>query len=220
MTKFFISFIVSKKEIKAMNKVQERFWLAIISIGQRVVLAFSFIGIAYFAIWLTYQKIIFEPKINEFNYEITLLQEKRKPIDVSLQSLLSKIESVNEEVTTLEPELTTQRDKVEKLKETVGEECKIFGKIPNPIPLPIDSADCRIARKFLEEGQVILLQLEEQYDSFVTSQKDMLANKDDLEEQIKDINNDIGKVEESIRDFKNKNHNPFIWLYLLIFGAI
>jgi hypothetical protein len=47
-----------------------------------------------------------------------------------------------------------------------------------------------------------------------------LANKDDLEQQIKDINDDISMVEQSIRYFKNKNHNPFIWLYILIFGAI
>ncbi|MGJ8681604.1 hypothetical protein [Paraglaciecola sp.] len=203
-----------------MNKIQERFWLAIIFIGQRVVLAFSLIGVVYFAVWLTYQKIIFEPKINEFNYEITLLQEKRNPIDVSLQSLLPKIGSVNEEIATLEPELTIQQSKVEKLNETVEEECKIFGKIPNPIPLPIDSPDCRIARKILEEDKVILPKMEDQYDAFVTSQKDMLENKDDLEQQIKDINDDIGKVEQSIRDFENKNHNPFIGLYFLIFGAI
>lgn len=203
-----------------MNKIQERFWLSIIFIGQRVVLAFSFIGVVYFAVWLIYQKIIFEPKINEFNYEITLLQEKRKPINISLQSLLPKIESVNEEIAEHQPELTIQRDKVKKRNKTVKEECKIFGKIPNPIALPIDSADCEIARKLLKEDEDILPKMEEQYDSFVTSRKDMLVHKDDLEQQIKVINDDIGKVERSIRDFENKNHNPFIWLYLLIFGAI
>ena len=60
-----------------MNKVQEKMWLAVIFVGKRVILALSLIGVVYFAVWLAYQKIVFEPKINEFNYEVTLLQEEK-----------------------------------------------------------------------------------------------------------------------------------------------
>ena len=46
------------------------------------------------------------------------------------------------------------------------------------------------------------------------------VNQEELEEQIADIDKDINKIEKKIRDFENKNHNPIIGLYILLFGAV
>jgi predicted nucleic acid-binding Zn-ribbon protein len=198
-----------------MNKVQEKMWLAVIFVGKRVILAFSLIGVVYFAVWLTYQKIVFEPKINELNYEVTLLQEEKEPLDTSLQILLPKMVSVTEAIALLEPELQAQIERVTELKEL----CIILG-IPNPIPTPMDTLECKQARDELKQAQERLANMEDELKALEDEKEDLRVNQEELDEQIADIDKDINKIEKKIRDFENKNHNPIIGLYILLFGAV
>jgi predicted nucleic acid-binding Zn-ribbon protein len=161
-----------------------------------------------------------EPKINEYNYKITLLEEKKEPIDVSLQAILPKIETINGKVASLEPEIISQQNKVNRLNDNVKENCRILGTISSPISLPTDSSECIIARKRLKEVMKPLPMMEEDYDSLLNSRKDLLDNKDALEQKIKDIEDDIAEIKQDIRDFKNENKNPIIGTFLFIFGAI
>lgn len=202
-----------------MNKVQEKMWLAVIFISKRVILAFSLIGVVYFAVWLAYQKIVFEPKINEFNYEVTLLEEEKEPLDISLQILLPKIVSVTETIALLEPELTPQTDRLTERKEEVKQLCKILG-VSTPVPTPMDSQECKQARDELKQAEERLASMEEGLKALVDEKEDLLVNQKDLEEQIADIDKDIANIEKKIRDFENKNHNPLIGLYILLFGAV
>lgn len=202
-----------------MNKVQEKMWLAVIFVVKRVILALSLIGVVYFAIWLAYQKIVFEPKINEFNYEVTLLQEEREPLDVSLRILLPKITSVTEKIALLELEIQSRTQLETELKEVVKKQCEIF-RVSTPFPTPIDSLECKQARDELKEAEERLANIEDELKALVDEKEDLIVNQEELEEQIADIDKDINKIEQKIRDFENKNHNPVIGLYILLFGAV
>ena len=195
-----------------MKKVKEEFLLSIIFVGKWISLGLGTVGVLYVAIYFAYHKSYYDPRIEKFDYEISVLQEEKSNLIDTKNKLNSELQTNLKEENTLKnkklPEAENLISKSKTSIESLG--LKWWEKLS--AKMIKQDKDVEAAYNDLqaaEDNKITIVESLENLDIEQEKSNKLISN---ISEDISDVDTEISEVVQDKKLFEVDVKGPVIWL--------
>ncbi len=195
-----------------MKKVKEELLLSIIFVAKWLVLGLGSVGVLYVAIYFAYHKSYYDPRLEKFDYEISVLQDRKDSLVTSIEALNTGLEANEAQISKLKNiDLPEAEKSIKKSKESIdGLGLKWWEKIP--VPMMKKDKNIEDAYVQLEDAESNKNIINEELDTLFNKQQKSSETKSKLSDEIHDIDVDISEEKRDKESFEVDVKGPMLWL--------
>lgn len=195
-----------------MKKVKEELLLSVIFVTKWLALGLGLVGVLYVAIYFAYHKSYYDPRIEKYDYEISVLQDKKGNLVTSIEALNSGLKANDEQINKLKNiDLPEAEKLINKNKESIDSlGLKWWEKIP--VPMMKKNKNIEDAYMQLENAENNKNIINEKLGNLYGKQQKSNESKTELSDEIHDIDVDISEKKRNKERFEVDVKGPMLWL--------